>query len=185
MREPWNTTISLIPCSGDDCKSSSDWASFAGQILRCCPLCGCDSVISNGWRPKQAHDDRHDWIRYRRGECQICGVTISFLPAFSLPYTHYSLIARSEALRRRFAEGSSWEDAAPPLKDAERVPAPSTLRRWCRDLDSLCPAFSFLRRAVQIMAQDRCDSSVFSSRYLSWPMLYPCLRVVWPWPLRF
>jgi hypothetical protein len=117
----------------------------------------------------------------------MCGVTISFLPAFSLPYTHYSLIARSEALRRRFAEGSSWEDAAPRLKDADRVPAPSTLRRWCHDLDSSCSTFSFLLRAVQTMTQwpDRCDLSVFSSRRLSWPMLYPCLRVVWPWPLRF
>ena len=26
--------------------------------------------------------------------CQNCGVTVSFLPAFSLPYTHYSLIAQ-------------------------------------------------------------------------------------------
>jgi hypothetical protein len=28
----------------------------------------------------------------------------SFLPAFSLPYTHYSLVTRSEAPRRRFVE---------------------------------------------------------------------------------
>jgi hypothetical protein len=110
-------------------------------------LCGCDSVTGHGWRPKQAHDDSHNWIRYCRGECQICGVTVSFLPSFSLPYTHYSLVARSEALRRRFVEGRSWEDAAPPLKDPDRVPTPSTLRRWCCNLDSSHPAFSFLRRA--------------------------------------
>ena len=95
-------------------------------------------------------------------------------------------MARSEALRRRFAEGRSWEDTAPPLKDPDRVPAPSTLRRWCRDLDSSRPAFCFLRRAVQTMAQwlDINDSAVFGSQRLSWPMLYPCLRVVWPLPLR-
>ena len=131
MREPLRQrTVSLIPCSGDDCKPGFDWAVCAGQITRQCPSCGAGSIESLGWRPKQAHDNSHDWIRYRRGECQICRVTVSFLPAFSLPYTHYSLVARSEAVRLRFVEGCSWEDAAPPLKDPDRVPAPSTLRRW-------------------------------------------------------
>jgi hypothetical protein len=113
-------------------------------------------------------------------------VTVSFLPALSPPYTRYSLVARSEALRRRFAEGRSWEDSAPPLKDPDRVPAPSTLRRWCQDLDSSRPVFSFLRRAVQTMAQwlDRGEPPVFGSLRLSWSMLYPCLCVAWPWPLR-
>ena len=113
-------------------------------------------------------------------------MTISFLPAFSLPYTHYSLVARSEALRRRFVEGRSWEDAAPPLKDPDRVPAPSTLRRWCRSLDSSHPAFSYLRRALKTIAQwlEYSQEQVFGSWRLSWPTLYPCLRVVWPWPLR-
>jgi hypothetical protein len=33
---------------------------------------------------KQAHDESHDWLRYRRGLRPLCGVTSSFLPAFSL-----------------------------------------------------------------------------------------------------
>ena len=113
-------------------------------------------------------------------------MTISFLPAFSLPYTHYSLVARSEALRRRFVEGCSWEDAAPALKDPNRVPTPSTLRRWCCSLDSSRPAFSYLRRALKIVMQwlDCDEVHVFGSSRLSWPTLYPFLRVVWPWPLR-
>jgi hypothetical protein len=113
-------------------------------------------------------------------------VTVSFLPAFSLPYTHYSLMARGEALRLRFVEGGSWEDAAPLLKDPDRVPAPSTLRRWCRSLDASRPAFSFLRRALQIMAQwlECGESPVFGSLRLSWFTLYPCLQIAWPWPLR-
>lgn len=113
-------------------------------------------------------------------------MTISFLPAFSLPYTHYSLMARSVALRRRFVEGRSWEDAAPPLKDPDRVPAPSTLRRWCRDLDSSCPTFSYLHRTVATVAQwlDRGHLPVFGFQRLSWHMLYPYLLIVWPWPLR-
>jgi hypothetical protein len=63
-----------------------------------------DSIIGHGWRRKQAHDDSHDWIKYHRGLCKVGKHTLSFLPAFSLPYTHYSLVARSQALRRRFVE---------------------------------------------------------------------------------
>jgi hypothetical protein len=59
----------------------------------------------------------------------------------------------SEALRRRSLEGRSWEDAAPPLKDPDRVPAPSTLRRWSRSLDCSLPAFSFLRARERALNQ--------------------------------
>jgi hypothetical protein len=54
------------------------------------------------------------------------------LPPFSLPYSRYSLIARSQALRRYFVEGCSWEAAAPVVKDPDRIADPSTLRRWFR-----------------------------------------------------
>jgi hypothetical protein len=70
-----------------------------------------------------------------------------------LPYTQYSLVARSEALRKRFVERCSWENATPPLKDPNRVPDPSTLRRWFHNLDSSRPAFSFLRPVLQTLAQ--------------------------------
>jgi len=95
-------------------------------------------------------------------------------------------MARSEALRRRFVERRSWEDAAPPLKDPDRVPAPSTLRRWCRNLDSSRPAFSYLRGALKTVTQwlDCDEVPVFVSLHLAWPTLYLFLRVVWPWPLR-
>ena len=135
MREPLkHRTVSLIPCSGDDCKPGFDWAVCAGQITRQCPSCGAGSIESLGWRPKQAHDNSHDWIRYRRGECQICRVTVSFLPAFSLPYTHYSLVARSAAcavaLRRRLFLGRRRPAAqrsrsrARPFHPAPLVPQP-------------------------------------------------------------
>lgn len=156
------------------------------MILRWCPFCLLDSIIGHGWRRKQAHDESHDWIRYRRGLCPLCGVIFSFLPAFSLPYTHYSLAARSEALRRRFVEQCSWENAAPPLKDPNRVPDPSTLRRWFHNLDSSWPAFSFLRPMLQTVAQwlARGEQHAFGSLPLSWPTIYPCFQVFWPWPLR-
>jgi hypothetical protein len=143
----------------DDCKPGFDWACGAGVILRWCPFCLCDSIISHGWRRKQAHDESHDWIRYRRGLCLLCGVTFSFLPAFSLPYTHYSLVARSQALRRRFVEHRSWESAAPALKDPTRIPDPCTLRRWFHNLDSSRPAFSFLRYIASLATRNR-DGSI-------------------------
>ena len=65
--------------------------------------------------------------------------TFTFLPPFSPPYGHYSFIARSQALQRYFLEGRCWEDAAPSVKDPDRVADPSTLRRWAhRRLLSVC-----------------------------------------------
>ena len=144
-----------------------------------------DSIIGHGWRRKQAHDDSHDWIKYRRGLCNLCELTFTFLPAFSLPYTHYSLVARSEALRRRFVEHYCWESSAPSVKDPNRIPDPSTIRRWCRSLDS-SPAFSFLRRTLEAVEQwlARGEQLAHDSLRLSWPTVFCFLRVVWPWPLR-
>jgi len=95
------------------------------------------------------------------------------------------LVARSAVLRRRFVEHRTWESAAPPLKDPDRLPDPSTLRRWCRRLDS-SPAFSFLRRTLETVEQwlDRGEQLVHGSLRLAWPTVFPFLRVFWPWPLR-
>ena len=40
-------------------------------------------------------------------------------------------------------EHCSWEEATPTLKDLDRVPDPSTLRRWSGGLDCSRPADSF------------------------------------------
>jgi hypothetical protein len=140
-------TIVFISLSAAPSKLEADWAVTSG-ILRRYPLCSRDSVVGHGWRQKQSHDEHHDWITIRRGICRPCGKTITFLPVFSLPYTHYSLIARSAALRRRFVEGCSGEAAAPTVKDPDRIPDSRTLSRWFRALDSSQPPFSFLRRAM-------------------------------------
>jgi hypothetical protein len=164
-------------------KLEGAWADAAAQvIIRRCPGCLQDSVIGHGRRRKQAHDEHHDWIQIRRGVCRSCGKTITFLPPFSLPYCHYSLIARSAALRRYFVEGCSWEAAAPPLKDPNRVAAPASLRRWFRDLDSSRPPFSFLRRTVQAIHQWIRDGQLFHYRdgHLSWPTVCPLLHRYWP-----
>ena len=68
-------------------------------------------------------------------------------------------------------ERRSWENAAPPLKDPNRVPDPSTLRRWFHNLDSSRPAFSFLRPMLQPVAQWLAsgEQHAFGSLRLSWP----------------
>ena len=135
---------------------------------------------------KQAHDQHHNWIRIRRGLCNRCGNTFTFLPPFSPPYGHYSFIARSQALQRYFLEGRCWEDAAPTVKDPDRVADPSTLRRWFRHLDSSRPPFSALLRETiravgvwlartEVLVHDsllplRCAHHIPVSR----PVLGPC-----------
>lgn len=125
------------------------WAEDSDEIiLRRCPVCEQDSIVGHGRRRKQAHDEHHDWIRIRRGRCVRCGRTFTFLPVFSLPYTHYSLLARCQALLRRFVEHCSWEKAAPKFKDPDRLPDPSTVRRWSSGLDVSRLWCSFLDQIV-------------------------------------
>jgi hypothetical protein len=62
------------------------------------------------------------------------------------------LLARSQALRRRLEEHCSWEEATPTLKDPDRVPDPSTLRRWSSGLDRSQPAASFRRQTIARLA---------------------------------
>jgi hypothetical protein len=104
------------------------------------------------------------------------------LPPFSPPYTHYSLIARSEAVRRYFIEGCSWETAAPPVKDPNRVADPATLRRWFRSLDSSQPPFSFLRQMIANVSAwlSGGETVVHSSLRLGWHSIFPFLARFWP-----
>ncbi len=177
------TTIVFISLSTAQGNLESDWAEAAAEvIIRRCSVCLHDSVVGHGRRCKQAHDAHHDWIKIRRGVCRSCGKTITFLPLFSLPYTYYSLIARSEALRRYFVDHCSAEAAAPRLKDPNRGADPSTLRRWFRTLDSSQPPFSFLRRTLQAANQWLLGGQVLrhGDLRLSWPTVFPFLARFWP-----
>jgi Domain of unknown function (DUF6431) len=176
-------TILFIPLSEDQINLEVDWAADCGKtILRRCPLCERDSIIGHGRRLKQAHDRSHDWIEIRRGICNCCGTTFTFLPTFSLPYTHYSLLARSEALRHYFAEHCSWESSAPTVLNANRVADPSTLRRWFRKLDCSRPPFSHLRRMMQAIRPwlDRAEVLVAASLSLRWHTTFAFLSQFWP-----
>lgn len=107
-------------------------------------------------------------------------MTFTFLPVFSLPYTHYSLLARCQALLRRFVEHCSWEKAAPKFKDADRVPDSSTVRRWSQGVDESQPIHSFSRTTAARAAQwlesvhSHQDKAGFLSR------LIPVLEVLCP-----
>jgi hypothetical protein len=103
------------------------------------------------------------------------------LPPFSLPYTHYSLLARSQALRRRFIEHCSWEAAAPLIKDPDRVAAPSTLRRWFASLDS-SPSLVFLRKVLETTKEWLARGKILeqSGLQLRWRTVACFLQVLWP-----
>jgi hypothetical protein len=104
---------------------------------------------------------------------------IHFPAAFLSPYSHYSLIAGSQALHRYFVERCGWEAAAPTLKDPQRVTDPSTLRRWFRNLDSSRPSFSFLRPAMHAVIE-----ALDANRLLALVGLRLCRQTLFPCPLR-
>lgn len=162
-------------------KIETDWVRNSENVLlRRCPACERDSIIGHGRRRKQAHDEYHDWIGIRRGLCQLCGRTFTFLPLLSLPYTHYSLLARAQALQHRFVEHCSWEKAAPTLKDPDRVPDSSTLRRWSTSLDCSQPADSFWRQTCARLTHwlTRDTPGDLHAEQLS--IMTPVLQVLWP-----
>jgi hypothetical protein len=176
-------TILFIPFSCGQINLETAWAADCAEVvLRRCPVCHRDSIIGHGRRRKQAHDEHHDWIEIRRGVCNCCGKTFTFLPPFSLPYTHYSLFARSRALRHYFVERCSLESAAPTVLDSGRVADPSTLRRWFRSLDCSQPSFSFLRQTLDAAAQFLARGEIVrhDALPLSWPTLAAFLQLLWP-----
>jgi uncharacterized protein DUF6431 len=157
------------------------WADDCDQIIiRLCPICKCDSIVGHGHRRKQAHDEHHDWIGIRRGRCSNCGTTFTFLPLFSLPYTHFSLFARSQALWRRLKEHCSWEKATPKLKDADRVPDASTVRRWSRGLDCSDQPVSFVRQTMACIALWLGRGNHSDPQAAPLPWMSSALEVLWP-----
>jgi hypothetical protein len=206
------SVIVFIPLPVQKCKlqSEMDWtADAADSFFRRCPNCLSDSIIGHGRRRKQAHDECHDWISIRRGICKLCGMTFTFLPLFSPPYGHYSWIARSHAFCDYFLESKTLESASPLIMDPDRLPSPSTLRRWFRELDSpalsqrfeelqpacnaLLPAqepiiprkdsaFPFVEKTIQAAKQQPIAGAFFREipLTLSWQSLAPFLRVLLP-----
>lgn len=180
-RSPLAVTILFVPVSAGREPLAARWAEDCDKIiLRHCPICKCDSIVGHGRRRKQAHDEHHSWIKIRRGRCPACKTTFTFLPLFSLPYTHFSLFARCQALWLRFREHCSWEKAMPRLKNADRLPDASTVRRWSRGLDWSEPAVSFVRQTMACVARwlQRGNSSNRQTSPLPW--MWSALKVLCP-----
>lgn len=179
--EPLWTTILFISLSAPLHKLQTDWANACDKvILRRCPVCERDSIIGHGRRRKQAHDEHHDWIGIRRGRCPDCRKTFTFLPWLSLPYTHYSVLARCQALKRRFEKHCSWEEATLTLKDPHRMPDPSTLRRWARGLDPSQPARSFLCGTLARIAHWLAPKDQAGQNAMPLSGVTRILQVLWP-----
>ena len=179
--KPLEVTILFVPVRVPLEKLARSWAEDCDKvILRLCPICKRDSIVGHGRRRKQAHDEHHDWIGIRRGRCAGCGTTFTFLPLFSLPYTHFSLLAHCQALLRRFVERCSWEKATPKLKDADRVADSSTVRRWSAGLDCTRLRPSFIDQVLARVAHwlVRGAQSDIASDLLSG--LTPTLEMLWP-----
>jgi hypothetical protein len=68
----------------------------------------------------------------------------------------------------------------PTLKDPDRVPDPSTLRRWAHGLDHSQPALSFLRQTLARMTHWLAlgNPPNHQAEPLSW--LTPVLQILWP-----
>jgi hypothetical protein len=93
-------------------------------------VCGKRTIIGHGTRRKQAHDQLHDFIFIRRGLCRPCRKTFTILPTWSPPHGHYSLHCRQQAAEQMQEQHRCWEQAAPNVKDPNRLPDPGTMRRW-------------------------------------------------------
>jgi hypothetical protein len=160
--------------------NNEDWAISCAEFFpRECPYCHCSSIVGHGRRRKQAHDEEHDWICIRRGICNLCGTTFTFLPIFSLPYCHYSLAARSQAVWRYFVEGCSLDVSAPLMKDPDRIPAASTLQRWFHSLDSSILSDCVLKLPSEAESMRPAGSETIAIRHrIPFPFLQKTLEVV-------
>jgi hypothetical protein len=141
--EPWRgvqeraftpALILFIALPENENKTDPELIPFPLRLLpRRCPVCGNRTIVGHGRRRKQAHDQRHDRIWIRRGRCRPCRKTFTILPVWSPPYGHYSLHCRQQAWES-LQEGDGWEGSVPNTKEPDRVPDPSTLRRWSGQL---------------------------------------------------
>jgi Domain of unknown function (DUF6431) len=180
-RDPIEVTILFVTLSVPLKQLAARWAEVCNEIIiRRCPICEQDSIVGHGRRRKQAHDEFHEWIWIRRGRCLLCGTTFTFLPLLSLPYTHFSLLARSRALWRRVQEHCSWEKAMPQLKSADRVPDGSTVRRWGTGLDGSQLADSFLRQMMDRVARWLQHGKQDDRNALPLPWMVSALEGLWP-----
>jgi hypothetical protein len=77
-------------------------------------------------------------------------------------------------------EHYSWEEATPAVKDPNRVPDPSTLRRWSSGLDCSPPALSFLRKTLAHFVHWLARGNPADHEAAAFSQLTPVLQILWP-----
>jgi hypothetical protein len=106
------------------------------------------SIIGHGWRRKQAHDAGHDWIKYRRGLCNLCKITLTFLPVFSLPYTLRYVEVVQLDLQREFHRA---RQNTPSFYSIPQLPLPSSIAPAQLDLSTIQQAIAATRHLLQLL----------------------------------
>jgi hypothetical protein len=77
-------------------------------------------------------------------------------------------------------EHCSWEKALPKLQDPDRLPDPSTARRWASGLDATQLAHSFLSQTVNRVAHWRARSHQADDEAGPLRWIIPVLKSLWP-----
>jgi hypothetical protein len=79
-----------------------------------------------------------------------------------------------------FVEHCCWDKALPKLKDPDRLPDPSTVRRWSSGLESIQLPLSFIRQTVTRIVhwRDRGCQTVDEADVLPW--ITSALQNLWP-----
>jgi hypothetical protein len=173
---PSRRMVIVIPQIGLSSNRQIPEAELLEWLPRLCPRCGTLAVVGHGRRHRSAHDEHHTFIRVRRGLCQHCELTITVLPAWCLPYTHYSLAARADFLHHHVEEGSPLEQAAPATQDPDRVADPATLRRWLQRR-----AASWLAGVLTLQEWGRVAANLLAPTILAWD--WPAAaRILFPEP---
>jgi hypothetical protein len=168
-----------MPLSVSPDKLEADWAASCSEIiLRRCPLCGCDLITRTSPQAGARCTPRLDrgsarslpWLRE-----DLHLPPAVFSPLYSLQFAD----ARS-GIAAAPVEHCSWDEATPTLKDPNRVPDASTLRRWARGLDHSQPAFSFLRQTLSNIAHWLVLGHSADPRAGPLSSLHSVLPILWP-----
>jgi transposase-like protein len=98
-----------------------------------CPHCRTwHMFIGHGFYDRRPKDPTQVYyIKIKRWLCKACRATLSQLPSFLLRFRHYLLAIIEQVLLARFEQAQSWQQIERQVAVAD-LPAPSTLRRWCR-----------------------------------------------------
>ncbi len=127
--------------------SVQDYLAHFSQIIfprpDCCPLCGTpDELIGHGYYQRHPKDQTQVYhIGIKRWLCKACQHTLACLPSFLVPFRHYLLTVIQQVLVTRYEHNASWHATAQRCAAPHGLPAPSTIRRWCRAFAAQAPAW--------------------------------------------